>query len=138
RISDQEIYSDLIQLGTADIILSVEPMEALRYLPYLSKNGKIITSTEPVNNISNYPDINKLMDEIKNIKSVIFVDSVNIARELGNAKVSNTVLVGVASHFLEIDKVYYEWGIETLFQKKSKELIDLNIKAFNKGYELYN
>lgn len=74
RLSDGEIASDLIALGTADMILSLEPMEALRYLPYLNKEGWIITSSAPFKNIPNYPEECALIDELKALPHVILVD----------------------------------------------------------------
>ena len=81
RLSDTPIASDLIALGTADMIISLEPMEALRYLPYLSKDGWIITSAAPFKNIPNYPDEEKLMQELKSQPHVVVLDVENLAKE---------------------------------------------------------
>jgi indolepyruvate ferredoxin oxidoreductase beta subunit len=136
RISDQEIFSDLIPLGKADLILSVEPMEALRYLPYLSPNGMIVTSTEPFKNIGNYPNEVDLTNTIRQSAKTIFVDASTVAREVGNPKSYNIVMLGAASPFIGIDQTQFEWGIARLFASKGDEVIALNIAAFRKGLEI--
>lgn len=133
RISDGEIYSDLIPLGSADLILSVEPMESLRYLPFLAKEGIIVTSTEPFENIAKYPDLDELKSTIKKAAACVFIDAGTLAREVGNLKTYNVVMLGAASPYIGIAKEQFEASIEQLFQQKGKDLVDLNIKAFQKG-----
>ena len=93
RISDKPIYSDLIPNGGADIILSVEPMEALRYLPYLSETGWLITNTKPYLNIPNYPEYEDLMDEIKALPKHIALDADKIAKDIGSPRSMNMVTI---------------------------------------------
>ncbi len=133
RISDREIYSDLIPLGSADLILSVEPMEALRYLPFLSNDGIIVTSTEPFENISNYPDLDAVKDTIATSSRSIFVDAGSLAREVGNMKTYNIVMLGAASPYIGLRQEQLEESIAALFERKGKTLVDLNIAAFHKG-----
>lgn len=133
RISDQEIFSDLIPLGKANLILSVEPMEALRYLPYLSPDGMIVTATEPFKNIDNYPDEAALKAGIEQNAKALFVDAATVAREVGNAKSYNIVMLGAAAPFLGIDPPEFEWAIGQLFATKGQEVVALNIAAFRKG-----
>jgi len=135
RISDKEIFSDLIPLGSADVILSVEPMEALRYLPFLAHNGTIVTSTEPFDNIVNYPNLDDVKTTIATSATTIFVDAGAVAREVGNMRAYNIVMLGAASPYLGLAKEQLEDGIEKLFQKKGKELVELNLRAFRKGLE---
>src|SRR5690554_1662129 len=97
RISSKEIYSDLIPLGRADLILSIEPMESLRYLPFLSPEGVIVTATEPYENITNYPDQEELLKDIKGSTSSMLVDAKSIAKEAGSPKVYNIAMLGAAS-----------------------------------------
>ena len=138
RISDHEIFSDLIPMGQADLILSVEPMEALRYLPYLSPEGVIVTATEPFKNIGNYPDEALLTESIKQSAKTIFVDATEVARQVGNPKSYNIVMLGAASTFLGIDQSEFEWGIQQLFGSKGDEVVAMNIAAFRKGLEIAN
>jgi indolepyruvate ferredoxin oxidoreductase beta subunit len=133
RISDKEIYSDLIPYGKADMIISVEPLEALRYLPYLSKDGWIISNSKPFINIANYPDLNLILNEIKKQPRYILFDADEVARKCGSAKSSNVVILGAASAHLSIPDINFEKAIQTLFQKKGTEVIESNINAFYAG-----
>lgn len=133
RISSKEIASDLIPLGKADIILSVEPMESLRYLPYLSKDGWIITNTTPFLNIPDYPDKEKLLSQIRTYKNVITIDADEIAKKLGSPKSSNVVLLGAASKFLEVPFASLENGVRNLFERKGEKVVNLNLAALNSG-----
>jgi indolepyruvate ferredoxin oxidoreductase beta subunit len=133
RFSDQIIYSDLIPVGNCDLILSVEPMEALRYLPFLVEDGWLISNSKPFINIDNYPDINKLRAEYKIVKNSLLVEADEIAAEIGSRKVSNIVMLGAASLHLGIDFSSLEKAITTLFSRKGEEIVDINIKALRTG-----
>jgi indolepyruvate ferredoxin oxidoreductase beta subunit len=135
RLSDQPVYSDLIPLGKADLILSVEPMESLRYLPYLSAEGYGVTNITPFKNIVNYPDIELIMDKIKNLPRVVAIDSEAIAKEIGNAKTSNMVMLGAATPFIDIAFESIENGIREIFGRKGEALVDLNLRALQAGRE---
>jgi indolepyruvate ferredoxin oxidoreductase, beta subunit len=133
RISSEEIASDLIPLGKADIILSVEPMESLRYLPYLSENGWIITNTTPFLNIPDYPEINSLLSQIRSYKNVIAINADELAKKNSSPKSSNVVLLGAASGQLEIPFENLENGIRNLFSRKGEDIIKLNLAALKAG-----
>ncbi len=133
RISDKPIYSDLIPYGGADMILSIEPMEALRYLPYLSENGWIIANTKPYVNIPDYPDKEKLFSELKSRKNVVLVDADGIARKIHSPRSSNIVMVGAASAYLEIPFEKLEEGIRSIFGRKGDDIVNLNLEALNAG-----
>ena len=137
RISDKEIYSDLIPKGKADLIISLELMEALRYIPYLAEGGIIITATETVKNIPNYPEEEQIIDQIKNSGfKHIFIDARETAKQAGNVKAENVVMIGLASKFLGIDKEQFENSLKELFASKGDDIVALNLKAFNLGEEL--
>jgi len=133
RLSDKPIASDLIPLGKADIILSVEPMESLRYLPWLSEKGWLITSTQPFNNIPDYPEMDDLMQEIEKLPYHIALDAESLAREAGSLKVANIVMLGAASPFLDLDYDHLKQAIIFLFGKKGEEIVALNMKALEAG-----
>ena len=133
RISDKEIYSDLIPHGGADMIISVEPMEALRYRPYLSEHGWLITNTKPFVNIPNYPDLEKLMGEIKAIQNHVAIDADGIAEDLGVSRSMNMVVLGAASSFLDLPFVKLEQGIKFIFGKKGEKVVEANLKAIRTG-----
>lgn len=133
RISSNEIYSDLIPYGKADLILSIEPMESLRYIPFLSHDGVIVTATEPFENIENYPDINELLEIIKKSASHLLVDAKSIAKEAGNPKTYNLAVLGAASSYIGIDASELEKAIEKYFESKGDKIIEMNLKAFRLG-----
>lgn len=133
RISDKEIASDLIPLGIADLILSVEPMEALRYLPYLSEKGTVVTNLTPFNNINDYPNVDDLNKRIKELPRAIALDADAIAKEAGSARASNIVMLGAASPFINISFESLEDGIRQLFGRKGAEIVETNLKALRAG-----
>lgn len=135
RISSKVIWSDLIPLGKADLILSIEPMESLRYLPYLSPEGIIVTAMEPYENIPDYPDRSELLNTISQSASHILVDAGAIAAEAGSTKVFNVVMLGAASPFLGIAQSELEKAISLFFSRKGEEIIHMNLKAFRLGID---
>jgi indolepyruvate ferredoxin oxidoreductase beta subunit len=136
RISDTEIYSDLIPQGKADMIISVEPMELLRYLPFLKKDGLLVTDSNPFNNITDYPELEELYSEIKSYPNTILVDAKKLAKDLGNSRATNIVLLGAASSQLPLSDESLQQAIKTLFERKGEKIVAKNIEAFNKGKEI--
>lgn len=137
RLSDKEIASDLIALGCADMIISLEPMEALRYLPYLNKNGWIITSSSPIKNIPNYPEEETLLAELKSFANLILLDVEKIAKENNMPKCSNVILLGAAAHVLNIiTPEQLREGIGRVFAAKGGTIVEMNNKAFDIGFEV--
>jgi indolepyruvate ferredoxin oxidoreductase beta subunit len=136
RISDRPIASDLIPLGNADLILSVEPMESLRYLPYLGRNGWLVSNSNPYVNIPGYPDIHAIEEQIAIHPNHVLLDADKMASDLGSGKVSNMVILGAATPFLQIPYEHFESGIRTIFGRKGKEMVLLNLKALRLGKEI--
>ncbi len=135
RLSSEEIASDLIPQGKADMIISVEPMEALRYLPYLGPEGWLITNTEPFINIPNYPEEEKIMAEIEKLPRHVALDAGKIAGEIGNKKAANMVILGAASPFIDIPFEKLENAIRMIFGRKGDEIVALNLDAIRAGRE---
>jgi indolepyruvate ferredoxin oxidoreductase, beta subunit len=133
RFSDNPVASDLIPLGKADMILSSEPMESLRYLPYLSEQGYVVTNSRPFVNISNYPEIEAILNEIEKLPWHILADAEQLAEEAGSVRTSNMVILGVAAPLLKISIQSLEKGIAKLFASKTNDIIALNLKAFHIG-----
>jgi len=133
RLSDAPIYSDLIPAGEADIILSVEPMESLRYLPFLSKKGYVVTNTTPFVNIPDYPELDKVLDEVKKQPHHIAIDADKVAKEVGNSRASNMVMLGAASPFIDIPFGLIEDGIRKIFMRKGEDIVNLNLEALRAG-----
>ena len=136
RLSTEPIHSDLISLGKADLIISMEPMESLRYLLYLSKTGTIVTSSKPFVNIPNYPDEPALMAELEAMPSVVKLNIEDIARELMMPKAANMVLLGMAAPYIGILSVeQLRDAIAVIFARKGEAVVEANLKAFDKGIE---
>ena len=134
RLSTDPIYSDLIPMGGTDVVISMEPMESLRYLPYLSKSGTIVTSSKPFINIPNYPDEAALNAELDALPSVVKRDIESIAKDAGNARGANMVLLGMAAPFIEIVTVeQLRDAIAVVFARKGEKVVEGNLKAFDMG-----
>ena len=134
RLSTEKIYSDLIPQGGADLVISMEPMESLRYLPFLAKNGTIVTSSKPFINIPNYPDKDALQAELDALPSVVKLDIESVAKDAGNVRGANMVLLGMAAPFLEIITVdQLRQAITTVFARKGEAVVEANLKAFDMG-----
>ncbi len=133
RISDQVIHSDLIPEGACDIILSVEPMESLRYISFLSKEGWLITNSTPFINIDNYPEQEAIYQKINELKNSILIDADAIAATMGTKKVSNIVMLGAASGVLGLGMDSLKGSISSIFGKKGEEIVQLNFRALEAG-----
>ncbi len=133
RLSSNPIASDLIPLRGADLIISLEPMEALRYLPYLAEDGWIVTNSEPFVNIPNYPEMEAVMAELKKVKNLVLLNVDQIAKDCGNPRGANMVLLGAASPYLGMEFEKIEAGISRIFGRKGQEVVDTNIEALRAG-----
>ncbi len=133
RLSSEPIASDLIPEGKADMIISVEPMESLRYLPMLADDGWLVTNTNPYVNIPNYPETDTIYSEIKKQPHQIMLDAEKIAKEIGFPKSANMVVLGAALPFLEMDFSSIEKALKVLFGSKGKDVVQVNIDALNAG-----
>ncbi len=136
RISTDTIWSDLIPEGECDLILSLEPMEALRYLPWLSKGGWIVTNSTPFVNIPNYPPVEEITAELRKVGNVITLDCDAIAKEAGSPRSSNMALLGASAAVMEIlEPEKLREGIASVFSRKGDAVVEMNIAAFNSGLE---
>lgn len=133
RISDKEVHSDLVPKGKADLILAVEPMEALRYLPWLSPNGWVITNSTAFKNIPNYPADENLTAELDKLSQKVVLNADEMAKEVKNARGMNMVMLGAASPFINIDPEKLEDGIKAIFGRKGEKIVELNLAAFRAG-----
>ena len=134
RLSTELIWSDLIPLGGADLIISMEPMEALRYLPYLAPDGAIVTSGKPLVNIPNYPDEAALLAELDSLPHVVRLDIEAVARESGLPKSANMVLLGMAAPYIGLlPEACLRDAIGRVFSRKGEAVVEANLKAFDLG-----
>jgi indolepyruvate ferredoxin oxidoreductase beta subunit len=133
RVSDSDIFSDLIPMGTADLILSMEPLEALRYLDYLSPGGTVVASVNPFVNIPDYPDEEKVLDRILKLSRHTVINASELARAAGSHFAQNIVMLGAASHLMPLKPESLEKFIGVLFRAKGEKVIETNINAFRAG-----
>ncbi|GAA6356627.1 indolepyruvate oxidoreductase subunit beta [Parabacteroides distasonis] len=136
RLSDEPIASDLIPKGHADLIISLEPMESLRYLPYLKKEGWLVTNSRPFVNIPNYPEIEKVNAELDKLPYKVVLDVEEIAKEAGSVRAANIVMLGAAAPFIGIEYDKIEAGIRQIFGRKGEDIVNMNLKALKAGYDL--
>ena len=136
RLSDQPISSDLIAMGQADLIISLEPMESLRYLPYLKKEGWLVTNSVPFINITNYPEIGHIHDELAKLPQKVLLDVESIAKKVGSALTANMVMLGAATPFINIEYDKIAEGIRSIFARKGDEIVEMNLKALRAGYDV--
>lgn len=133
RLSSDPIASDLIPRGGADLIVSLEPMEALRYLPYLAPEGRVVSSTVPFVNIAAYPDEAELLKELEGIPGTVAFDMDAVAKEVATARSSNMVLLGACAPFTGIAPEAIEQGIRSVFGPKGEKIVEANLAAFRAG-----
>ncbi len=136
RVSDSEIASDLIPKGGADIIIAVEPMEALRYLPYLAPGGWVVTNTNPFVNIPDYPELEEVLEQVKALPNHVALDADALASELKSKKSSNIVMLGAALPFLDIPVEKFEEGLRDIFGRKGEAIVNKNIEALHAGMKV--
>ncbi len=159
RLSDRSIASDLIPLGAASMVLSMEPLESLRYLRYLDPIGVVITSSDPMVNIPDYPPLDELLARIRCLGSAsatqpgtesegpkvdpsqgramttVLIEAERLARAAGSLRATNMVMVGAASHYLPVRVATIEHFIESMFARKGEKVVTTNLDAFRAGRE---
>lgn len=134
RLSTETIYSDLVREGSADLIISMEPMEALRYLPYLNKEGWVVTSSQPLKNIPNYPDEEAIMEELQALPHMAALAIEDIAKQNNMPKSANIVLLGMAAPYIEIlSPEQLRQSIARVFASKGEQVVKINQQAFDLG-----
>ena len=139
RLSTEPIFSDLIREGAADLIISMEPMEALRYLPYLDDEGWIVTSSHPFKNIPNYPDEQQLMAELEKMPHAVALPIEDLARQNSMPKSANVVLLGMAARYIEIlSAEELRESIKRVFASKGEAVVEMNLRAFDLGLNAIN
>ena len=133
RIADNPVASDLVPLGQADLILSVEPLETLRYLPFLNKNGWLVCNSSPFINVPDYPELEKILNTIAEWPNHLIIDADKIAKDLGNRRGSNMVILGAASQYICLDFESLESGISAIFERKGDAVVQQNLLALRAG-----
>ncbi len=135
RLADGPIASDLIPLGTAHLILSMEPLESLRYLDYLSPAGAVVTAAEPFVNIPDYPSGDEVLAELRRLPRSVVIEAERLAREAGDVLSKNTVMVGAAAHLLPLRRESFDGAIRQTFGAKGERALQVNFAAFAAGWQ---
>ncbi len=133
RLSSQPIMADQITDGAADIVVAMEPMEALRYQASLAPNGVMIANTTPVINIPDYPEPESLLTAIRNLPNHLLFDADALAKTVGSPRAVNIVLLGAISNHLDLDPAILEGAIRKRFASKGDAVVEMNLKAFAAG-----
>lgn len=133
RLSDKPIFADQITAGAADLVVAMEPMEALRHRQFLADTGTLITDYAPVVNIPDYPDADRLVKDIKALKHALVLDTAALAKESGNPRNTNIVLLGAIANFLGLEPEIIEKAIREHFARKGDSVVDAALRAFRLG-----
>lgn len=133
RLSSQPVRSDLISEGSASLVLSVEPLESLRYLSLLSPDGWIVTDVTPLKNIPNYPELAQLFEVLFKVPRLVTVDATRLATKAGAMKAQNMVVLGASASHLPLPVELLERHLRRLFEAKGERVVDANLRAFRMG-----
>ncbi|MBQ7268595.1 MAG: indolepyruvate oxidoreductase subunit beta [Bacteroidales bacterium] len=132
RLSSEPIYSDLIPLGGADLIVSMEPMEALRYLPWLGAEGTVVTASKPLVNIPDYPEEAALHAELSKVPHLVCEDIDAMAAKAGNPRGANMALLGLAAPYIGIlDRNALREAMKRVFTPKGEAVVAMNLKCYD-------
>ena len=136
RISSTPIHSDIIPKGSAEVILSLEPMEALRYLPWLKKGGWVVVNESPLENIPNYPELERVHAALDALPYLFRFNGIQLARDNGSARTLNMVMLGAGAMFTGLSQEALERAITAHFMTKGDKIVDTNLKIFNAALKL--
>jgi len=135
RLADAPVHSDLVAAGTADLLLSLEPIESLRYIRYLKPEGMLLTAIDPVLNIPRYPPREEVLEMLGQLRNVVWIEAADLAKAAGSPLATNVVMVGAASHFLPVRAQTLLECIREWFERKGERIVEINVAAFGAGRE---
>jgi len=133
RYADHPIRSDLIPTGRVDMVLSVEPLEVLRYWKTLSPHGWVVSSITPYINIPDYPEMDGLLEQLVSFSNVVLVDAGKIAQAAGNLRAQNMATLGAASPLLDFEDEQLLKYVRVLFGAKGEKIVAVNERAYRYG-----
>jgi indolepyruvate ferredoxin oxidoreductase beta subunit len=135
RMNEGPVASDLIPKGAASMILSLEPVEALRWLAYLAPHGVVVSSSSPVRNIGDYPDREDILSALSKLPHSVVVEADPLARAVGSVRANNVVMLGAAAGFLPVPQTTLEACVVDFFTPKGEKVVALNRGAFAAGVD---
>ena len=133
RLDDEEVLSDLVAVGQADLLVAVEPLEALRYGSFLSPGGAVVSSINPFINITNYPDLDEILERVAGYERHVLIDAERIAKGAGSVRAANVVMLGATSVFLDMPLEELQGAIDRSFARAGARIVQVNKKAFAMG-----
>lgn len=133
RMSDVALHSGLVARGGADLVVGLEPVEALRYLPYLASGGRLVAAADPVENVADYPDLAVVLADLRAVPGAIVVPALDLAAGAGSRRAANVVMAGAALPFLPVDPVTMEIVVAEAFAAKGERVVDANLAALRAG-----
>ena len=133
RFSDAGIPAALIPRGQADLIIAVEPLEALRHEDFLRPDGAVVSSVTPIVNFDDYPDPATVLQRIAQFDDHVLLDSKHLAKVAGNARVENIIILGAASERLGLRLDEFDKVLEELFAEKGERMVETNQRALRIG-----
>ena len=133
----EKVTEPIVEEGQADVLIAFEKLEALRYAHFLKKDGVIIVNDQKIDPMPVVTGVAKytegIIEHLSEKYKVISVDAQKEALELGNSRVFNVIILGVAASKMDFEK---EQWIEVIKKKVPPKTIDINVKAFERGYEI--
>lgn len=133
RIADRPVRSDRVGVGTARVVLGLEPVEALRRLELLAPDGVLLSASEPVMNVSDYPDLEEVLAEIRALPLGLVLPARELARRAGSVRAVNAVMLGAVAPFLPVEEARLEEELRHTFAAKGEAVAGANLRAFRAG-----
>ena len=132
----EPVTSPIVMDGAADYMIAMEPLEALRYLPLMSKKAVMVVATNPIKNMANYPELSTIIKELESISGVLLIDTEKYAKELNYRNAGNMVLLGALSKNLPFTYEIWKETLAERFKDKGEKVIEQNLQAFDVGRKL--
>lgn len=131
--AEAPLSSPIIDEGCADLLIALEPLEALRYVSMLRLNGALVVSEEPQTDMAGYPPLEDIYAALKAVPGAHLVDTEDLARRLNHRQAGGMALLGMASRFLPVDDAVWREVIAQRFEAKGPRITEKNLEAFEAG-----
>jgi indolepyruvate ferredoxin oxidoreductase beta subunit len=131
--ADFPITSPIIDEGCADLLIALEPLEALRHVALLRMDGALVVSEEPQTAMEGYPPLDDVYAALKAVPGAHLLDTEDLARRLHHRQAGGMALLGMASHFLPVSEAIWREVITERFAAKGPRVTEKNLEAFDEG-----